>query len=220
MRMNSVDRAAWRRSLAWVAAALTVALLSPGQAPAAPTPDGLSGLIRMPTAFVRMGTATYRRGSEFGASFAYPVMPSLEAGLTRERGEFGIHAKAQVFGSSESLLPAVALGVRDLHESFGKRSWFWAFSKATPGGELAVHGGVRRGDGPFSGATDWFGGVEVPMTPTFKAKAEYDWGGKSGSAGIEVRIGGNLVAYDYILDAFGSGPASSNMIGISFQDQF
>ncbi|MBI3889958.1 MAG: hypothetical protein HY303_00340 [Candidatus Wallbacteria bacterium] len=198
----------------------TVSLVA-GPAQAAPSPDGLSGIIRLPSAFVQMGTATYRRGSEFGASFTYPVMPALEAGLTRERGEFGIHAKAQILQASpDSFMPAIALGVQDIHETFGKKKWFWAASLAVPQGGPALHAGVRRSDGPLSGTSSTFGGLEMPIADNFKAKTEYDWGTKSGSAGVEVHFNGNLVAYDYILDAFGSGPASSNLIGISFQDSF
>lgn len=205
--------------------ALAVALLLPAALLASPSPDGLSGIIRLPSAHIGSGTTTFHRddGTGIGASATYPLFRGLEGGLTRFDGDFGLHAKFQLVPevtTEDTFLPAFAFGVQDFRRDFGPRRYFWAVSKTFTYPNWTVHGGMRRSDGFFSGDKEYYGGLEVPVSTAFRFKTEYDFGTRLGSYGVETQVRPNVVAYAVMLDAYGSRPNSTRMLGISYQSHF
>ena len=208
-----------RRMLA-VLVALPGLLLAAAAAQAAPSPDGLTGVVRAPSAYVAISSSTYLRDGEMGASFTYPVFKMLEAGLTRDRGEFALHTKLQLLPDAAGTpLPALAMGVRDIDERMGKREYFWVASKTFESLGCTLHAGLRRETGFFAGNKSTFGGIEIPLFSVVRLKADYDWGRRTGSPGIELNLG-RVTVYDYVLDLIGNRTPSTNLIGLSYQETF
>lgn len=201
---------------------MLVTLLASSPLLAVPSPEGLSGILRLPSAFVSVGTAGYLHKGDAGVSFAYPLSQGIEAGMTRKGGATAFHTKVQVIpGSKDSLMPVVAAGVQDLKKDLGPRNYFWVMSKHSSMLEATLHAGVRRSKGFFSGKPSYFAGAEYTVLGPIHMKGEYDWGTDSGSVGVEFQLNPSLAVFDYYLDSLGNSTmAASNLIGVSFQTSF
>ncbi|MBI4871056.1 MAG: hypothetical protein HY814_05775 [Candidatus Riflebacteria bacterium] len=218
MTLTSANRGVRGRVIAGLWLTLCLAAAPAGLPAAGPAPEGLSSVIRAPTAFVELGTSTYYRGSGLGFGFTYPLLQALEGGLTRENDRFAFHGKVQLLGAGGAL-PALAVGARDFMRDGGPTEYFWVMSKTLGEGGPALHGGVRRVEGFLKGPATGFAAAEMPFGEVLRLMGEYDWGLRSASLGAQIQIRPNVYAFDHVRDAFGQGKAS-NVIGLSIQGQF
>ncbi len=162
-------------------------MLSTLPADAAATPEGRSGLINIPTAYVLKpfhggtGYFNFPGGDSFSGNIA--VLPRVELGYSRWRSEssrdYNLYSGKVVLLEELVLRPAIAIGVDDIGGKLD-RSYYLTVSKQGPWG-IRLHLGARSGasNGLFYAmekqirlTDDWR--KKLPFIPIFNLALEYD----------------------------------------------
>ncbi len=161
------------------------------------TPEGRSGLVSIPTAYILQplhGSAGYFNLSGddvFAGSIA--IARGFELGYSRWRlddKEYNVYSGKVALLEERVLKPAVAVGVDDLSDAID-RSYYLVASKQAPWG-IRLHLGVKSGqdNGLFYGLEkqirldkNWR--KKLPFIPVFTLMMEYD--GQHFNYGVYVR---------------------------------
>lgn len=170
-------------------------LLCTAYANAAPSLQGSTGLIDIPSADVlgsgQAAAGYYHMGSDNNGVLTFHAVPNMEVGAAyAAQGTDGMRLQAKVSLLPEEMLtPAVALGVEDITGE-QQRSWYAVASKSLPDG-IRLH--IGAGNGRFGGL---FAGVEKRLkrvsvlpgksSPAAVLLAEYD--GHDMNAGIRFMV--------------------------------
>ncbi|CUH94540.1 putative secreted protein [Propionispora sp. 2/2-37] len=166
-----------------------------GYASAAPSLQGATGLIAIPSADVlgsgQAAAGYYHIGPHDHGVLTFHAAAGMEVGAAySEQGPGGMRLQAKVSLLPEAMLtPAVALGVEDITGE-QQRSWYAVASKSLPDGiRLHIGAGNGRFDGLFAGVEKRLKRVSVLPGKTFPAAAlmaEYD--GSSMNVGIRFMV--------------------------------